>query len=102
MGAEQERSGIDQQNPQRLPAAPPVELGRTVGTEHSPADDDGVEGEPAVAQRRLDLVPVIADVAPEHVVAELRLLNLDPVGGIRRGHKSGKVGRVLRHQAFLT
>lgn len=45
--------------------------------------------------------PVVADVAPEHVVAELRVLALDAVGGTGRLEKSGKVGWGLRHQGLL-
>ncbi|MDP9426062.1 MAG: hypothetical protein M3P37_08495 [Actinomycetota bacterium] len=94
-------AGIDEQNPKRLARSSPGELRRAVGAEHPPTDDDGIEGEAAIAQRCLDLAPVVADVAPEHVVAELRVLALDAVGGTGRLEKSGKVGWGLRHQGLL-
>lgn len=101
MGAQKKGAGIDEQNPKRLARTPPVELRRAVGTEHPAANDDGIEGEPSVTPGGLDLLPVVADVSPEHVVAEVCVLNPDAVSGEGRGEKSGEVWRILRHQALL-
>src|SRR5712691_2818784 len=84
MRLQQECAGIEQQNPQARAAAMPIELFGAVAAEHARADDNDIEG---VSPRSLggrDLLPIIADVARNYVVAEIGLLHI-----IARGIATG-------------
>jgi hypothetical protein len=82
VAGEQERACVQDEDSQAEWCAVAVELLGAVGAEHAGADDDRVEGEPAVGQLGLDFGPLVAHVPAQHVVGERGLLHGDPLRGV--------------------
>ncbi len=70
------KAPIEHQDPQCVQFADPVQLFSAVAAEHAGTDDDDVERIGTGTLRRCDLLPVVANVATDDIVAKIGLLNV--------------------------
>src|SRR6185312_6905918 len=78
VGLQQEGTGIEEKDPQARSAAMAIKLFSAIAAEHAGADDDRIEWMSARPLGRRDLLPIVADVAGNDVIAEVGLLNVVP------------------------